>query len=74
MATRLQRLEDALPRIEALLRGVDDRLRKVEVDLAEMKGRIANLPSAWAMATTTLCSQVAFAAAILAILKIVGAH
>jgi chromosome condensin MukBEF ATPase and DNA-binding subunit MukB len=74
MALRLQRLEEALPRIEALLRAVDDRLRKVEIDLAEIRGRIANLPSTWAMITTMLGGQVAFAAAILVILRIVGAH
>jgi hypothetical protein len=74
MAMRLQRLEDTFPRIEALLASVDDRLRKVEIDLAEVKGRIAHLPSTWAMITTMLGGQVAFAAAILAILKLVGAH
>lgn len=74
MATRVQRLEDTLPRIQALLQGLDERLRRGEVDLAEMKGRIANLPSTWAMITTMLGGQVAFAAAILAIPKIVGAH
>jgi hypothetical protein len=35
---------------------------------------MAHLPSTWAMITTMLGGQVAFAAAILAILKIVGTH
>jgi septal ring factor EnvC (AmiA/AmiB activator) len=74
MAMRLQRLEDTLPRIETLLASVDDRLRKAEIDLAEIKGRIAHLPSTWAMITTMLGGQVAFAAAILAILRIVGSR
>jgi len=72
-AIRVQRLEDTCQRIEALLTRIDDRLRKVEIDVAEMKGRIAQLPSTCAM-TTMLGGQVAFAAAILAILKIAGAH
>nr|WP_294546180.1 hypothetical protein [uncultured Rhodopila sp.] len=70
----MQRLEDTCQRIEALLMRMDDRLRKVEIDVAEMRGRIAQLPSTWAMITTMLGGQVAFAAAILAILKIVGAR
>ncbi len=74
MAIRVQRLEDTCQRIEALLMRMDDRLRKVEIDVAEMRGRIAQLPSTWAMITTMLGGQVAFAAAILAILKIVGAR
>nr|WP_294524693.1 hypothetical protein [uncultured Rhodopila sp.] len=68
----IKRLEDTCQRIEALLTRMDDRLRKVEIDVAEMRGRIAQLPSTWAMITTMLGGQVAFAAAILAILKIAG--
>jgi phage shock protein A len=74
MAIRVQRLEDTCQRIEALLTRMDDRLRKVEIDVAEMRGRIAQLPSTWAMITTMLGGQVAFAAAILAILKVTGAR
>ncbi len=72
MAIRAQRLEDTCQRIEALLTRMDDRLHKVEIDVAEMRGRIAQLPSIWAMITTMLGGQVAFAAAILAIPKIAG--
>jgi hypothetical protein len=84
MEMRLQRLEETLPRIEALLRSLDDRLRRVEIevervrnvqiDLAELKGRITNLPSTWAMVTTILGGQVAFAAVFLALLRFAGAH
>nr|WP_294510914.1 hypothetical protein [uncultured Rhodopila sp.] len=74
MVIRVQRLEDTCQRIEALLKRIDDRLRKVEIDVAEMRGRIAQLPSTWAMITTMLGGQVAFAAAILAILRITGSH
>ena len=49
MDARMTRLEEQFSRIETLLRGVDDRLRKVETDIAELKGRVANLPSTWAM-------------------------
>jgi hypothetical protein len=74
MEIRLQRLDDTCSRIEVLLANVDDRLRKVEIDLAEMRGRISHLPLTRTMITTMLGGQVAFAAAILAILKLVGAH
>ncbi len=36
MAVRVQRLEDTLRRIEALLTSVDERLRKVEIEVAEI--------------------------------------
>jgi hypothetical protein len=74
MDMRLQRLEEALPRIEALLKSIDDRLRNVEIGLAELRGRMVNLPSTWAMLTTMLGGQVAFAAVIFAMLRFVGAH
>jgi transposase len=74
MAICVQRLEDTCQRIEALLTRIDDRLRKVEIDVAETRGRIAQLPSTWAMITTMPGGQVAFAAAILAISKIAGSH
>jgi hypothetical protein len=67
---RLQRLEDVIPRIEALLKSLDDGLRRVEIELAEVKGRVSQLPSTWAMPG----GQVAFAAAILAIPRVVGTH
>lgn len=74
MEMRLLRLEDTFPRIEALMKSVDDRLRKVEIDLGEMKGRVTRLPSTWAMVTTLLGGQIAFVAAIFAILRFGGTH
>ena len=70
----MQRLEATLARIEALLKGVNDRLRKVEIELAEVKERVTNLPSTWAMITTMPGGQIALAAAILPMSRIVGAH
>lgn len=80
MAMRVQRLEDTLPRIEVLMKSLDDRLRRVEtevervrdvqIDLAELKGRIVNLPSTWAMVTTILGGQIAFAAVFLALFRL----
>ena len=84
MEMRLQRLEETFPRIEALMRSIDDRLRRVEtavdrvrnvqIELAELKGRVANLPSTWAMVTTILGGQVAFAAVLVAILRLAVPH
>lgn len=71
---RMTRLEEQYSRIETLLRGVDDRLRKVETDIAELKGRVANLPSTWAMVTTMLGGQITLAGFLIAIIRIVGGH
>ena len=74
MAMRLQRLEEFLPRIEALMKSVDDHVRRVEIEVAEMKGRVASLPSTWAMVTTILGGQVAFAAVLAAIPRLAVPH
>jgi hypothetical protein len=72
MEMRVQRLEDTLPRIERLMASLDERLRKVEITVAEMNGRMTNLPSTWAMITTMLGGQIAFAGTIVAILHLTG--
>jgi len=72
MEMRVQRLEDTLPRIERLMASLDERLRKVEITVAEMNGRMTNLPSTWAMITTMLGGQIAFAGTIVAILPLTG--
>jgi hypothetical protein len=72
MEMRVQRLEDTLHRIEELLASLDNRLRKVEITVAEMNGRMTNLPSTWAMITTMLGGQIAFAGTIVAILHLTG--
>jgi hypothetical protein len=74
MEMRVQRLEDTLHRIEGLLASLDgrmgkieDRLRGVEIEISGMNGRMTKLPSTWAMITTTLGGQIAFAGTIVAI-------
>lgn len=74
MEVRVARLEDQFGRIETLLRVIDDRLRKFEVDAGEMKGRLSGLPSTWAMVTTVIGAQVALAGLFLAALKFSGSH
>ncbi len=74
MDARVTRLEDQFSRIEALLKGLDDRVRHVERDTAETKGRLANLPTTWAMIATVIGGQVALGGLILAALRIAGAH
>jgi archaellum component FlaC len=74
MEARVQRLEDMLQRVEALMKSVDDQLRRVEIELAELKGRVATLPSTWAMVTTIVGGQGAFAAVLLALLRFAAPH
>lgn len=44
-------LKATLGRIETLLRSTDDRLRRVEIDVAELKGRVSQLPTSWTLFT-----------------------
>ncbi len=73
METRVGRLEEQFERIEGLLRSLDDRFRRFEVDGAELKGRIASLPSTWAMVTTMIGGQITLAGLVFVILKAFGA-
>lgn len=74
MEARLIRLEDQFIRIEALLRSIDDRVRKLEIDAGELKGRLASLPGTWAMIVTVIGGQVALAGLLFGALKLGGAH
>ena len=98
METRLRRLEDSIPRIEALMTRMDDRLRvmetdigemkgqtaplltlgdkvdKLAIDVAEVKGRVTHLPSTWAMITTMLGGQIALAGLLATILRLLPPH
>ncbi len=63
------------------MRGLDERVerldagqRKVELDVAEMKGRMSQSPSMWAMLTAMLGGQVAFAAVMATIWRMAGIH
>ena len=47
----MREVKNTLGRIEALMRGFDDRLRRVEVDVADLKGKVSQLPTAWASLT-----------------------
>ena len=47
----MREVKTTLSRIETLLRGLDDRLRKVETDVAELKGKMSQLPTAWTLLT-----------------------
>lgn len=74
MEARVARLEDQFGRIEVLLRGIDDRMRKFEVDAAEMKGRLSGLPSTWALVTTVIGGQITLVGLLFAALKLIGPH
>ena len=74
MNARVTRLEDQFSRIEALLRSIDDRVRKLEIDAGELKGRISSLPGTWAMIATVLGGQVALAGLLFTALKFGGMH
>jgi len=71
---RVARLEDQFGRIEVLLRGIDDRMRKFEVDAAEMKGRLSGLPSTWALVTTVIGGQTTLVDLLFAALTLIGPH
>lgn len=47
----MREVKSILTRMEPLLRGIDDRLRKIEVEAAETKGRVSQLPTAWTLLT-----------------------
>jgi hypothetical protein len=70
MEARMVRLEDQFTRIEALLRGIDDRVRGIEVGAGELKGRLASLPGTWAMIATVIGGQVALAGLLFGALRL----
>ncbi len=74
MEARMTRLEDQFTRIETLLKSIDDRVRKLEIDAAELKGRFAHLPTTWAMVTTVVGGQVALAGILFGAFRLAGAH
>ena len=70
MEIRMVRLEDQFSRIEILLKGIDDRVRAVELELRESKGRMSNLPTTWAMIATVVGGQVGLVALLFTALKL----
>ncbi len=47
--TTLGRIEALIRGVDDRLRGFDDRLRRVETELAELKGKICQLPTGWTL-------------------------
>lgn len=70
MEIRMARLEDQFSRIETLLKGIDERVRAVELELRESKGRMSNLPTTWAMIVTVIGGQAALATLLFSALKL----
>ena len=48
---RLARLEDRMDRVEARLDRVERILERVVVDLAELRGKVSQLPTTWQLVT-----------------------
>lgn len=71
---RAGRIEDRVGRIEDHVERLDDRIRRIEIDVAELKGRIVNLPTTWAMITTMIGGQIALAGILLAAFRFAGLH
>lgn len=68
MEVRLARLENQSARIEALVRGIDDHLRRLQAETVELKGRLASRPTTWVMVATMLAGQLALAGILIAAL------
>ena len=47
----MREVKSILGRMEPLLRGIDDRLRRIEIETAETKGRVSQLPTSWTLLT-----------------------
>ncbi len=74
MDVRVALLEDRWSRIDGTLKSMDDRmksieegLRRVEIEVAEVKGRVYSLPSTWAVITTVIGGQIAFSGLVFAV-------
>lgn len=74
MEARMARLEDQFSRIETLLRSIDDRVHKLEIDGSELKGRLATLPATWAMIATVIGGQMALATLLFGALRLSALH
>ena len=74
MEARVAILEAQFKRIEALLGTIDGRLQNLAVEVAETKGRIANMPSTWAMIGTVIGGQVALAGLLFIAIKFGSGH
>jgi chromosome segregation ATPase len=68
---RVQRLDGRMDRSERRDDALDERLRKVEIDVAETKGRVSQLPTAWTYMTTGFGPIIATFGFVFAVLKFV---
>ncbi len=57
MEVRVAHLEEYVRDIKGILRSSDSRLTGIEVGIAELRGRMQNLPTAWLMLTAIIGGQ-----------------
>lgn len=73
---KLDRMDARFDRFDAKLDArfetFDDRLRKLEIDVAEVKGRVISLPTTWAMITTSFGAVFATIGFLFGLLKVFG--
>ncbi len=62
-------LGDRMGALELRMETLDDRVRKLEIDGGELRGRVYDLPSTWAVVTTVIGGQITLAALLLGALK-----
>jgi chromosome segregation ATPase len=65
----MREVKSTLGRIEPLLRSIDERLRKLEIDVSEMKGKVSQLPTAWTFITSGIGLVLGTFAFIFAVLR-----
>jgi hypothetical protein len=66
---RMGAIEGRMGGLEDRITGLDDRVRKLEIGSGELRGRVYNLPSTWAVVTTVIGGQITLAALLLGALK-----
>jgi hypothetical protein len=66
---RMGAIEGRMGGLEDRITVLDDRVRKLEIDGGELRGRVYNLPSTWAVVTTVIGGQITLAALLLGALK-----
>jgi archaellum component FlaC len=71
---RYRSLDNRIGSLDDRVGRLDDRVRNVEVGLAELKGRVSQLPSTWAMITAVIGGQIATIGMVAALFKLVFPH
>jgi hypothetical protein len=64
-----EEIKSTLSRIEPVLTRVDERLRRAELDIAEIKGRTSQLPTWWQLRTALVTLAISVTALVFAILR-----